>query len=157
MKQILILAALMLFSSFTDGVKPKKGDSILDSHIRVTAEVNHSFVFYYAGHDLKFGFADKRILDCCIRIEPVFDSVYIFSSQSEGCLIWVKNKNKWAVLNLDTYQLETDFLYDKISDFKEKSVDNETHIGVYEAEAERDGARETLRIEKYLCLSYYDY
>lgn len=157
MKQILILAALMLFSSFTDGVKPKKGDSILDSHIRVTAEVNHSFVFYYAGHDLKFGFADKRILDCCIRIEPEFDDVYTFAGYNVGCLIWVKKGSKWAVFDIDSYEVHTDFKYDKISDFKEKSVDNETHKGVYEAEVEMDGKREFIEIEKYICSCYYDY
>lgn len=126
--------------------------------IRVCAEVPHGLVYYQEGHE-DFGFVSRRILDYRIAIPPVFDDVYVFGSEdgTGGCLIWVKHE-KWAVLDLDSFTLESAFIYDKIiSEFKEVSVDNERHVGVYEAQAERDGVRETVEIEKYLCSSYYPY
>lgn len=158
-KTIILIAVIFLFSSFTDGTY-KQGTSIIKEGIRVCAEVPHGLVYYEEGHeDEGFGFVSRRILDYRIAIPAIFfQDVYVFGSEdgTGGCLIWVKHE-KWAVLDLDSFTLETDFIYDKISEFKEVSVDNERHVGVYEAQAERDGVRETVRIEKYLCSSYYDY
>ena len=147
----------MLLSSFTENL-PRKGESILNDAIRVCGYVNsHCLIFYYKDSDLKFGFVHARVLDFRIVVEPEFDDVYTFAGYNVGCLIWVKKGSKWAVFDIDSYEVHTDFKYDKISDFKEKSVDNETHKGVYEAEVEMDGKREFIEIEKYICSCYYDY
>lgn len=156
MKQILILAAFMLFSSFTDGFL-KKGDSIVDSRVMVCNEINHSFVICYANDYSKFGFVDKRRLSLEIVIEPQFDNVYKFNT-CEGCLAWVEKDGKWGVLDIDSYKTDSiEFLYDAPSEFKEVSYDKNTHKVRYKAEVERDGKREFIQVEKYLCLSYYDY
>lgn len=76
---------------------------------------------------------------------------------SDGCLMWVKKNGKWGVLDIDYFEMKTDFEYTRFSEFKEKSVDKNTHKGIYEAEVERDGKREVIQIEKFLCVCYYDY
>ena len=161
MKKILLLiTSLMLFSSFTDNNLPRKGDSILKDAVKVCDYVPyHCLIYYYKGFDLKFGFVQARNLDFEIVLEPQFDDVYEFGTcdGSNGCLMWVKKNGKWGVLDIDYYEMKTEFIYSRISEFTEKNINPDTHKGVYEAEAELDGKIVTVSIEKYLCIMYYDY
>jgi len=154
-KVFLILIAFVLLSFSSDSCL-REGDSILNSQIKIASEINHSFVFYYNDYDLKFGFVDKRMLDFKIALEPQFEDVYQFDS-CDGCLVWVKKGGKWGVLDIDDFETKTDFIYSRISEFKEVSYDEEFHKAVYEAQAELDGEITTVSIEKYVCLKYHSY
>lgn len=159
-KTISILIALALtisLSSFNGDKLPRKGESILNDAIKVCGSLNeHCLVFYYKGYDQKFGFVHARVLDFCIVVEPEFDDVYDFGDNI-GCLVWVKKGGKWGVFDIDSYEMKTGFKYDKISEFREKSIDSNTRKGVYEAEVELDGEIVTVSIEKYLCIWFYEY
>lgn len=161
MKKTLTLLVSLALTFYNGDNLPGKGDSILNDAILVCGYVNnHCLIYCHKDSDpdhLKFGFVHARILDFRIAVEPEYEDVYTCAGYNEGCLIWVKKGNKWAVFDIDSYEVISEFKYDKISDFREKSINNESHKGIYEAEVERDGKRESIQIEKYLCCSYYEY
>lgn len=158
MNKLILIVLLILFSSFTDNNVPRKGDSILNDAVKVCGYVNnHCLIYYYKDCDLKFGFIHARVLDFLIIVEPEFDDVFTASGYNVGCLVWVQKGSKWAVFDIDDYELKTEFLYTRIGEFKETSYDEEFHKGVYEAKAELDGEIVTVSIEKYVCSSYYPY
>jgi hypothetical protein len=130
------------------------GDSILNPQIQLFGNVNHALVFAYS--DSKgFGFVSTRIYDFRISYDAILDDIYVFGRDEPGCLVWVKLNGKWGVMDMDDYSMATPFCYEKISPFQEVSVDYETLKGVYEADAQKDGVVEKVRIEKDLCMYYY--
>jgi hypothetical protein len=155
MKKVLLAFMTLCLTSLPD-YHLQVGDSILNPQIKLYGEVNHALVFGYTDSE-GFGFVSTRIFDFRISYDAILDNLYIFGPDEPGCLVWVKIDGKWGVMDMDDYHMATPFCYEKISRFREVSVDYETGRGVYEAEALKDGVIDTIRIEKYLCAFYYDY
>lgn len=153
MKKLLLIFLALTVTTLPD-YHLQVGESILNPQIQLWGNVNHALVFSYRDSD-GCGFVSTRIYDFRISYDAILDDVYIFGRDEPGCLVWVKLNGKWGVMDMDNYTMATPFCYEKISQFKEVSVDYETQIGVYEADALKDGVVETVRIEKDLCIYYY--
>ena len=66
-----------------------------------------------------------------------FSDIYVWDWVGQGCLIWVArgegDEKKWGVFNGSTGEMETEFLYDKYTQFTKVGYDEKNLKTIYRA------------------------